>query len=52
MKLDILRAVNLYGSTEAVHIAAEIGMPIGGGSDGPAARVAGGPCDAFRRAGA
>jgi len=31
MKLDILRAVNLYGSTEAVHIAAEIGMPIGGG---------------------
>jgi DNA-binding transcriptional regulator PaaX len=30
MKLDILRAANLYGSAEAVHIAAEIGMPIEG----------------------
>ena len=30
MKLDILSAVNLYGSAEAVHIAAETGMPIEG----------------------
>jgi DNA-binding transcriptional regulator PaaX len=30
MKLDILGAVNLYGSAEAVHIAAETGMPIEG----------------------
>ena len=30
MKLDVLRAVDLYGSAEAVHIAAEIGMPIEG----------------------
>lgn len=35
MKLDILRAVNLYGSAEAVHIAAEIGMPIRGGVGWP-----------------